>query len=65
MATEKPRSFKVDTEDLKVDVSGSAEKVSQVYQALQGVLNSIIPNMLTAGGDLSFSLKGAKDKPES
>lgn len=62
---EKQRSFKVDTEDLKVNVSGSPEKVSQIYQALQGVLNTIIPNTLTDGGDLLFTTTGTKDEPKS
>lgn len=61
---EKQRSFKVDTDDLKVEVSGSPEKVNQVYGALQGVLNNIIPNTLTAGGDLTLTLKGDEDEPE-
>ncbi|HWT01201.1 MAG TPA: hypothetical protein VN256_13210 [Pyrinomonadaceae bacterium] len=63
MAT-KDTGFSVKTKDLTVEVSGSAEQVQQVYQALQGVLNSMAPNVLSNGGDLALNVKGAEKKAE-
>jgi hypothetical protein len=60
----KQAEFSVQDEGLQVQVSGDADKVQNVYQALQGVVNSMAPNVLSNGGDLTVNVKGSKDKAE-
>lgn len=56
----KQTGFSVKTDDLSVEVSGSMEAVQQIYQALQGALNNLAPNVLTNGGGLVLDIQGGE-----